>query len=99
MPLADIAELLTKPPAQAADLVAQFWSEVEAATVERRALSAYIEEGLKGAEMPNYEVKTRQFPNRRLLAISRHLLAHETDAFFDDAFSRLRTVGPGLEAI
>lgn len=99
MPLAVIAELLTKPPEQAADLVAQFWSEVESATVERRALVAYIEERLKGAEMPNYEVKTRQIPNRRLLAISRHLLAHETDAFFDDAFSRLRAVGPGLEGI
>lgn len=42
---------------------------------------------------------TRSIPERRLAAISRHLHADETDAFFYDAFARLRSVGPGLEGI
>jgi hypothetical protein len=45
--------------------------------------------------MATYEIGTRSIPERRLAAISRHLHADETDAFFTDAFARLRSVGPG----
>jgi hypothetical protein len=38
-------------------------------------------------------------PERTLAAISRHLHASETDAFFADAFGRLRSAGPGLTGI
>jgi MerR family regulatory protein len=36
---------------------------------------------------------------RSLLSISRHLHAAETGAFFDEAFTRLRSAGPGVEGI
>ena len=43
--------------------------------------------------MAIYEIETRSIPERRIAALSRHLHANETDAFFDDAFARLRSTG------
>ena len=40
--------------------------------------------------MPDYELQIRDIPERKLLTISRHLHSNETDAFFDEAFARLR---------
>jgi hypothetical protein len=49
--------------------------------------------------MPTHEVQTRLIAERRVLSISRHLQAAETDAFFDEAFAPLRAAGPGLDGI
>src|SRR5579875_1247945 len=49
--------------------------------------------------MAIYEIDIRSIPERRIAAISRHLHAGGAEAFFDDAFARLRSVGPGLEGI
>ncbi|HEY3952908.1 MAG TPA: hypothetical protein VGM53_06005 [Streptosporangiaceae bacterium] len=43
-----------------------------------------------------YDIETRALPRRTLLAISQHVHLEGTDAFFDDAFARLRSAGPGL---
>ena len=49
--------------------------------------------------MTSYGIATRTIPARTVLSISRHLHASETDAFFGDAFARLRAAGPGLPGI
>jgi hypothetical protein len=49
--------------------------------------------------MTRYDIQTRTIPERKLLAITRHLHANQTSAFFDDAFARLRSAGPGLAGI
>jgi hypothetical protein len=66
---------------------------------DRRALVSYIQAKLTGADMARCDVQTRSIPERTLLSISRHLHAGETDAFFGDAFARLRSAAPGLEGI
>jgi hypothetical protein len=54
---------------------------------------------VNAGEVPWLDVQIRHLPERRLLSINRHLHAGQTDAFFDDAFARLRAAGPGLEGI
>jgi DNA-binding transcriptional MerR regulator len=99
MPLPVIADVLAKPPGEAAEAVGQYWAGTQAAMAERRALVSYIQAKLKGADMASYDIQTRSLPERTVLSISAHLHASETDAFFDDAFARLRAAGPGLTGI
>jgi DNA-binding transcriptional MerR regulator len=99
MPLAGIADVLALPPADAAETIGRYWAAAEAQTADRRELAGYLQAQLKGADMTSYDIATRTVPARTVLSISRHLHAHETDAFFDDAFARLRAAGPGLPGI
>ena len=99
MPLAVIADVAGKPPAEAAHAVAGYWAGVESATADRRALVSHIQATLTGADMPRYDIQTRTIPERTLFSISRHLHANETGAFFGDAFARLRSAGPGLQGV
>jgi len=99
MPLPLIADVLAKPPADAVEAVRAYWEQIESDTAARRALVSYIQGKLTGVTMPTYDIQTRHIPERKLLTISRHLHADETDAFFGDAFARLRSAGPGMEGI
>jgi DNA-binding transcriptional MerR regulator len=99
MPLATIGDVLAASPEDAARLVAGYWEQVEAATAERRAVASYLQARLTGVQPPMYDIRTRTVPERTLLTINRHLHTGETDAFFDDAFARLRSAGPGLGGI
>jgi DNA-binding transcriptional MerR regulator len=99
MPLAGIADVLARPPREAADAIGRYWAEAEAVTAERRALAGYLQAKLTGADMTTYDIQTRTIPQRTIISISRHLHAAETDAFFDDAFARLRAAAPGIAGI
>ena len=99
MPLAVIADVLARPPAEAAQAVGAYWAQVEAATADRRALVSYLQSRLTGASMTSYDIQTRALPERTVLAISAHVHAAETGAFFEDAFARLRAAGPGLPGV
>ena len=99
MPLATIVEIIDAAPQAAAQTLKSYWEQVEAVTAERRALVSYLQDRLTGASMPRYDVQTRRLPDRHVLSINRHLHAAQTDAFFDDAFARLRAAGPGLAGI
>jgi len=99
MPLAVIADIAAMPPGQAAAAVGAYWAGVESATADRRVLASYIQAKLTGGDMPSYDITTRSIPPRTIVSISRHLHAAETDAFFADAFARLRSAAPGLEGI
>jgi DNA-binding transcriptional MerR regulator len=99
MPLPLIADVLAKPPVDAAEVVRAYWERLESDTAARRALVSYIQAKLTGATMATYDIQTREMPERTLLTIIRHLHANETDAFFGDAFARLRSAGPGIEGI
>ena len=98
IPLPVIADIVGKPAGEAAEAVAGYWAGVEAITADRRVLASYIQAKLTGAKMARYDIQTRIIPDRTLLSISRHLHAGETDAFFGDAFARLRSAAPGSAA-
>ncbi len=99
MPLPVIADIAAKPPAEAAEAVASYWAGVESVMADRRVLVSYIQARLTGGDMARYDIATRNIPERTLLSISRHLHMDETDAFFGDAFARLRSAAPGVEGI
>lgn len=99
MPLPVIADIAAKPAGEAAEAVGKYWAGVESVLADRRALVAYIQAKLTGANMATYAIQTRAIPERTLLSINRHLHAGETDAFFEDAFTRLRSAGPGMQGI
>jgi DNA-binding transcriptional MerR regulator len=99
MPLSVVGAVLAKPAQHAADAVGDFWADIESVTADRRVLVSYLQALLTGADMTSYEIQTRTIPERRLLTISRHLHASETDAFFNDAFARLRSAAPGMQGI
>jgi DNA-binding transcriptional MerR regulator len=99
MPLPVIADIAAKPPREAAEAVARYWAGVESVTADRRVLVSYIQARLTGGTMASYDIQTRNIAERTLLSISRHLHMDETDAFFGDAFARLRSAAPGVEGI
>jgi DNA-binding transcriptional MerR regulator len=99
MPLSVISSVLDAGPADAAQAIAVYWEQVEAATAERRALVRYLQETLLGKDVTMYTVETRRMPDRTLLALSRHVTLDEAEEFFSDAIARLRAAGRGVEGI
>ncbi|HEX4090560.1 MAG TPA: MerR family transcriptional regulator [Trebonia sp.] len=99
MPLTVIADVVAKQPDEAAEAVSAYWADLESVAAERRALVSYIQARLKGVDMARYDIQVREIPDRTLVAISRHVHADQAGAFFDDAFARLRSAGPGVEGI
>ena len=99
MPLPVIADIVAKPPGEAAEAVGSYWAGVESVMANRRVLVSYIQAKLTGADMAMYDIQTRIIPERTLFAISRHLHLNETDAFFVEAFARLRSAAPGVQGI
>lgn len=99
MPLPIIEGILAQSPAEAADAIGDYWGRVEAVTADRRALVSYLRARLKGVAMARYDIQTRTIPERKLLSFSRHLHADQTGAFFDEAFTRLRSAARGVTGI
>ncbi len=99
LPLTVIGELLALDGAEAAQMLTDWWDGLEAKRVERRDLLAYLQGRLRGEEPTVYDVEVRSMQERTLVSINRHVNVSETDAFFGEAFSRLRACGPGLEGI
>lgn len=99
MPLPVIADVLARPPGGRATAIGQYWAGVETVTAGRRAIVSYLRARLTGAEVTSYDIQTRTMPERGLAALSRHVHAAGADAFFADAFARLRSCGPGLPGI
>ncbi|WP_367135580.1 MerR family transcriptional regulator [Saccharothrix sp. HUAS TT1] len=91
MPLVDVARIVAAPEADRADLVADYWADVEHRVAVRRGLAAHLRVVLSGgkglAEM--YEVKQREVPEQVVLTEQRHLLQPELDGWIGAAADRL----------
>jgi DNA-binding transcriptional MerR regulator len=99
LPLARIRALLLLDGAAAADELAGWWAEGEQVHEDSRGLVFYLQARLRGEELPVYDVQLRHLPERTLVSINRHVDASGTDAFFGEAFIRLRSAGTGLQGI
>lgn len=74
VPLAGIKELLGCDPADAAQRIAAYWQEAEAAHRSRRDLATYLVTRLSGKRsVIMYEVATREMPERSLLCLKRNV--------------------------
>lgn len=96
MPLAQISEVMTMAPDQAASAVAAYWEDQEALASERNQLVRYLTGKLTGQENPVYEIELRNTPPRKLLTITKHVHAFDMEAFVNDARARLLTAAPRL---
>jgi DNA-binding transcriptional MerR regulator len=99
MPLALIGEILEMAPADAAEAVTAYGRQQDVVMHERRALASYLRARLTGESPRMYDIQVRTMPERKVLSINRHVLIDGTDAFFDEAFTRLRAAAPGMEGI
>jgi DNA-binding transcriptional MerR regulator len=99
MPLPVIADVVGKPPGEAAEAIGRYWAQIESATAERRVLVSYIQARLNGGDMASYDIGTRTIPERTLVSVTRHVHANQAGPFFSEAFARLRAAGPGIEGI
>jgi DNA-binding transcriptional MerR regulator len=73
VPLAQIKPILGLEPGDAAERVAEFWSEIESAHANRGELARRLVDRLNGKRSTMYEVKTREIPERSLLCLQRHV--------------------------
>ena len=99
MPLTTVKQIVALDGPAAAESLAEWWHGVETASAERRVLAAYLQRWLRGEDHTVPDIQRRSMPERRILSISRYLYGRETDAFFDDAFARLRAAAPGLPGV
>jgi DNA-binding transcriptional MerR regulator len=99
MPLARISEVLDLDGAGAARAVGEWWAEAESVRDERERLVGYVQARLRGEDSAMYDIELRSIPERTVLSINRHVDLAGTDAFFADAFARLRAGGTGIGGI
>jgi DNA-binding transcriptional MerR regulator len=99
MPLAQIASVLELEAAEAARSIAAYSEQLEAAMIDRRALATYLQARLLGGSTTMFEIELRSMPQRKLLAINRRVHADGAEAFFADAFPRLRGRATGIAGI
>jgi len=100
MPLADIAGVIDRAPADAEGTLARWWEQAEATMADRRALVAYIKSRLTGKQEPLMkDISVRAIPERKVASICRHVTLADAGAFFAEAFPRLRAVAPGMTGI
>jgi DNA-binding transcriptional MerR regulator len=100
MPLACIADVIDRDPAEAAEAITRWWGQQETAIAGRRALVAYIQSRLTRKEEPAMkDISVRAIPERKVASVSRHVTVAEAEAFFASAFPRLRAAWPCLTGI
>ena len=75
MPLPVIADVVGKPPGEAAEAIGGYWAQIESSTAERRVLVSYVQARLNGGDMTTYDIQTRTIPGRKLLGITQHVHA------------------------
>lgn len=91
VPLAGIKELLGCDPADAAQRIAAYWQEAEAAHRSRRDLATYLVTRLSGKRsVIMYEVATREMPERSLLCLKRNVDQPDMWAFGKEFIAILR---------
>jgi DNA-binding transcriptional MerR regulator len=73
MPLAEVRAVVSADPVEAAQRVAKYWTDVEAAHTSRRRLADYLVDHLSGKGSMMYEVDTRRTPERKLLCLKRNV--------------------------
>lgn len=93
MPLARIAEVVeARDGAEAADLVAAYWADVETRLAGQRTLAGYLRGRLSGRSTEMYSaftIETVDVPERVVITETRHTLADELPAWIGASLGRL----------
>ncbi len=91
MPLAVVAKIVAAPEDERADLVTDYWAEVEHRMAVQRGLAAHLRIVLSGGKglLEMYEVKQREVSEQVVLTEQRHLLEPALVEWIDDSTDRL----------
>ena len=91
MPLAVVARIVAAPEDVRADLVGEYWTEVEHRMAVRRGLAAHLRVVLSGGKglLEMYEVKQREVPEQVVLTEQRHLLQPALEEWIGSSMGRL----------
>ena len=91
MPLAQVAEIVSAPDAERADLVASYWETVERRVASQRQLAAHLRIRLAGGEgrFDMYEIQEREVPEQLVLTEQRHVRVPELSQWLPEAIDRL----------
>ncbi|WP_225834158.1 MerR family transcriptional regulator [Streptomyces sp. NK08204] len=92
MPLARIAEVVGAEGAEAADLLAAYWADVEARVAGQRSLAEYLRGRLSGRSSDMYGkfvVETVDVPAQVVVTEKRHTLADELPSWIGASLGRL----------
>src|SRR5579859_3716880 len=91
MPLARVAEIVSAPGPQAADLVSEYWAMVERRVASQRELTAHLRVRLLG-QQGNYDmfrIRERDVPEQQVLTEQRHLRVWELAGWLGPTIGRL----------
>ncbi|WP_427920720.1 MerR family transcriptional regulator [Streptomyces sp. cg40] len=92
MPLAQVAALVEADGADAAELLAAYWTDVETRIAGQRTLAEYLRARLSGRSSEMYGkfvVETVEVPQQVLITETRHTLADELPAWIGASLGRL----------
>ncbi|WP_329350478.1 MerR family transcriptional regulator [Streptomyces sp. NBC_01261] len=92
MPLARIASVVEADGADAADLLAAYWTDVETRVAGQRTLAEYLRARLSGRSSEMYGtfvVETVEVPEQVLITETRHTLVDELPAWIGASLGRL----------
>lgn len=94
LPLAQVAVILDgsdgEPAADAAQRLAGWWATEERALAERRGLVGYLLASLNGATAPEYDVRSRTMPDRKVASVTTPVLQPELVATFHRLVGEIR---------
>ncbi|KOX13152.1 MerR family transcriptional regulator [Saccharothrix sp. NRRL B-16348] len=91
MPLAVVSRIVSAPEGERADLLAEYWAEVEHRMAVQRGLAAHLRVVLSGGKglLEMYEVKQREVPEQVVLTEQRHLLQPALTDWIGSSMGRL----------
>ena len=91
MPLTRVAEIVSAPDAQRAELVTSYWETVERRTAFQRQLVAHLRIRLAGEQgsFDMYEIHEREVPEQVVLTEQRHIKIPELSEWLPEAIGRL----------
>jgi DNA-binding transcriptional MerR regulator len=91
MPLAVVHRIVSAPEGERADLLADYWAEVEHRMAVQRGLAAHLRVVLSGGKglLEMYEVKQRDVPEQVVLTEQRHLLQPALEEWIGSSMGRL----------
>ncbi len=91
MPLSRVAEIVSAPDTQRAELIASYWETVERRVCFQRQLAAHLRIRLAGEErsFDMYEIREREVPEQLVLTEQRHVRVPELAQWLPEAIDRL----------
>lgn len=101
MPLAKVAEVVSVPEGQRAELLSSYWETAERRIAGQRELAAHLRIVFSGGEgrMDMYDIKEREVPEQLVLTEQQHVRQPELSDWIDAAMTRVEKSAPAHDGV